>query len=220
MNWEKSKSLTPLKHDFLVSFFKQCQDFFLTGGSALGIFYFDHRYSYDLDLFTVKDIDWQFLELLFISISKEIKAEYKIITKAPFFHRYELTRDKEREIIDFVIDKVPQINKEKNNFDIIKVDTLLEIGINKICTLLSRLELKDLVDLYFLVKNGFDIKDNIKNAKQKDGGLEPAIISYLLAGWEISNPPDYMIKEVTIEELKKFLSDLKSKMAELSFPEK
>jgi predicted nucleotidyltransferase component of viral defense system len=218
MNWEKSKALTPLKHDFLISFFKQCQDFFLTGGSALGIFYYEHRFSYDLDFFTVKDIDWHFLERLFISVAMEINAEYTIIMKAPFFHRYELERDKEREIIDYVVDEIPQIDKEKNKFDFINVDTPFEIGINKICTLLSRTELKDLIDLYFLVKNGFNIKENIEKAKQKDGGVEPAIISYLLSQIKITSPPDYMIKKVSTKELERFISDLKALMAEISFP--
>jgi hypothetical protein len=218
MNWKKSKSLTPLKHDFLKSFFKKSQDFFLTGGSALGVFYYDHRLSYDLDLFTVKDIDWHFLEKLFISVAEEINAEYKSITKAPFFHRYELKREKDKEIIDFVIEKVPQIDKDKKTFDMIKVDTQLEIGINKICTLLSRTELKDVIDLYFLVKNGFDIKGNIEKAKLKDGGVEPAIISYLLSQFKISTLPDYMIEKVSIEELEKFVSDIKKLMAEIAYP--
>lgn len=39
MNWEESKALTPLKRDFLKAFFDRSQAFFLTGGSALGIFY-------------------------------------------------------------------------------------------------------------------------------------------------------------------------------------
>ena len=43
-NWEKSKALTPLKKDFLKEFFLIEDRFFLTGGSALGIFYFDHLY--------------------------------------------------------------------------------------------------------------------------------------------------------------------------------
>ena len=219
MNWEKSKSLTPLKHDFLKSFFKKSQDFFLTGGSALGVFYYDHRFSYDLDLFTVKDIDWHFLEKLFISVAEEINAEYKSITKAPFFHRHELKRGKDKELIDFVIEKVVQVDKEKKTFDIIKVDTELEIGINKICTLLSRTELKDIIDLYFLVKNGFDIKENIEKAKLKDGGIEPAIISYLLSQFKISKLPDYMIEKVSIEELEKFISDIKKLMAEIAYPE-
>ena len=50
MNWEESKALTPLKRDFLKGFFDRGQSFFLTGGSALGIFYLQHRLSYDLDL--------------------------------------------------------------------------------------------------------------------------------------------------------------------------
>ena len=218
MNWENSKSLTPLKHDFLKSFFKKSQDFFLTGGSALGVFYYDHRLSYDLDLFTVKDVDWHFLEKLFISVAEEINAEYKSITKASFFHRYELKREKDKEIIDFVIEKVPQIDKEKKTFEMIKVDTQLEIGINKICTLLSRTELKDIIDLYFLVKNGFDIKENIEKAKLKDGGVEPAIISYLLSRFKISKLPDYMIEKVSVEELEKFISDIKKLMAEIAYP--
>ncbi|MCK4763899.1 MAG: nucleotidyl transferase AbiEii/AbiGii toxin family protein [Candidatus Aminicenantes bacterium] len=218
MNWEKSKSLTPLKLDFLVSFFKKCRDFFLTGGSALSVFYFDHRFSYDLDFFTTKDIDWHYLERLFSAVTTEINAEFTSITKAPFFHRYELKRNDDKEIIDFVIDKVPQIDKEKNKFDIIIVDTPLEIGINKICTLLSRTELKDLIDLYVLVKNGFDIKENIGKAKQKDGGVEPAMISYLLAQFKISKLPDYMIAKVSAAELEKFISDLKTLLADISFP--
>lgn len=78
--------------------------------------------------------------------------------------------------------------------------------------------MKDLIDFYFLVQNGFDIKGNIENAKQKDGGVEPAIISYLLSGLVISEPPDYMIKQVSMEELEKFISNLKSLMADISFP--
>ena len=54
MSWESSKALTPLKRAFLDAFFAENRSFFLTGGSALGIFYLDHRRSYDLDLFTTE----------------------------------------------------------------------------------------------------------------------------------------------------------------------
>ncbi len=218
MNWEKSKSLTPLKHDFLVSFFKQSRDFFLTGGSALGIFYFDHRLSYDLDLFTLKEIDWHVHERLFIATAEEIKAEYESVIKSPFFQRYQLKRDKDIEIVDFVIEKVHQVDKEKKEFGIVRVDTLHEIGVNKICTLLGRTEMKDLIDLYFLVKNGFDIKGNIEKAKLKDGGVEPAIISYLLSQFKITQLPDYMIAKVSIKELEQFIADIKKMMSEISYP--
>lgn len=185
----------------------------------MGVFYFGHRFSYDLDLFTVKDIDWHFHERLFISVAEEINAEYESITKAPFFHRYELKRGKDKEVIDFVIEKVAQIDKEKKTFDFVKVDTQLEIGINKICTLLGRTELKDIIDLYFLAKNGFDIKENIEKAKLKDGGVDPAILSYLLSQFKVSKLPDYMIEEVSVGELEAFIADLKKLMAEIAYPE-
>lgn len=48
MNWENSKACTPLKRDILKSWFSHEERYFLTGGSALAIFYLDHRYPYDL----------------------------------------------------------------------------------------------------------------------------------------------------------------------------
>ena len=57
MNWEESKALTALKRDFLIAFFDRSQAFFLTGGSALGVFYLQHRRSYDLDFFTTEERD-------------------------------------------------------------------------------------------------------------------------------------------------------------------
>jgi len=52
MSWENSKAITPLKREFLKAFCLREKRFFLTGGSALGLFYLQHRFSYDLDLFS------------------------------------------------------------------------------------------------------------------------------------------------------------------------
>lgn len=57
MNWEDSNACTPLKRDFLRLWFAEEQRFFLTGGSALALFYLDHRRSYDLDLFTSDEVE-------------------------------------------------------------------------------------------------------------------------------------------------------------------
>jgi len=58
VTWEKSPALTPLKKDFLEAFFACESPFFLTGGPALGIFYLNHRLSYDLDFFSLEEVDW------------------------------------------------------------------------------------------------------------------------------------------------------------------
>ncbi|MBI2352172.1 MAG: nucleotidyl transferase AbiEii/AbiGii toxin family protein [Deltaproteobacteria bacterium] len=47
--------LSPLQWEFLSLFFQGAPPFFLTGGTALSAFYLQHRYSEDLDLFTLTE---------------------------------------------------------------------------------------------------------------------------------------------------------------------
>jgi len=77
MNWEESKILTPLKRDFLKAFFEREQRFFLTGGAALGVFYLQHRRSYDLDLFSAKEFDWLEVDGTIRDACRQIHAEVK-----------------------------------------------------------------------------------------------------------------------------------------------
>lgn len=219
MNWENSKALTPLKRDFLLAFFRERQDFFLTGGSALGIFYLDHRMSYDLDLFTRSSIEWLPLEKLLESIAEEIGAGLTPLSRSPKFHRYELVRRVEKEIVDFVVENVPQLFEKKNSFGPILVDTLEEIGINKICTLLGRGEIKDVIDLYFLAREGFDVVARLPDASRKEGGIDPGMIAFLLSGIRIASLPDYLLRKVSVEELNAFVVRLQTELAALSFPE-
>ncbi|HMP73797.1 MAG TPA: nucleotidyl transferase AbiEii/AbiGii toxin family protein [Kiritimatiellia bacterium] len=74
MSWEKSNACTTLKRDFLNAFFLRERRFFLTGGSALGLFYLDHRKSYDLDLSTPEKIDWIEVDGLIRLCTAEINA--------------------------------------------------------------------------------------------------------------------------------------------------
>jgi predicted nucleotidyltransferase component of viral defense system len=220
MNWENSNVLTPLKKDFLARFFKTERNFYLTGGSALGIFYLQHRFSYDLDFFTLNSVEWHIVDNETRAIADSIGARYEAITTTPFFRRLKLTRGTETEVIDFVIEKTPQIDKIKNQFGDMVVDTLNEIGVNKMCTLLSRSEIKDIIDLYYLEQAGFKIEDHIEDAKKKDGGFDPATISYLLSTVEISSVPQYLVKPLKVAELKEFINNLRKRMAEISYPEK
>lgn len=52
-----SSLLSPLEQDILLAFFQleEADEFVLTGGAALAEFYFQHRLSNDLDLFTLND---------------------------------------------------------------------------------------------------------------------------------------------------------------------
>ncbi len=219
MNWEDSKACTELKRDFLRAWFAQEQRFFLTGGSALGLFYLDHRRSYDLDLFTSIEVDGREVQNLVLRVASQIGAECQAVRTAPDFHRFRLTRETEREIIDVVIDRAPQLDAKKATFDGIRVDTLREIIANKLTTLLSRTEMKDVVDLFFLEKDGHDLLAAIPDAQAKDGGWEPAMVSMLLDGLNTDEVPPWMIRDLNPADLKKFLKRLRLSIAALALPD-
>ena len=218
MNWEKSKALTPLKRDFLLAFFTQEQRFFLTGGSALGIFYLGHRLSYDLDFFTMEALDWHLFRNFVRKIAKQIGAELTPETEAPMFHRFVLSRDAEKEVLDFVVEQVTQIDPQKERFSPVIVDTMREIAVNKICALIGRAEKKDLIDLFFLEKNGLDVLSLVKQARQKEGGVEPAILSWVVSQLHFADLPEYLLAHVTLDELNGFVEQLARKFASDSFP--
>lgn len=219
MNWEKSKAITPLKREFLKSFFSREKRFFLTGGSALGLFYLEHRFSYDLDLFSNECVDWIELDGIMRICSLEVGATLQLLRDAPTFRRYCLETDECKEIVDIVVDLTPQINPQKQWLDNIQVDTLYEIMLNKITTLISRCEVKDIVDLYFLEQQGFVIEACFEDAQLKDGGLDPAMISLILDSLKVTELPDYMIKPLIIDDLRDYIFELKHRMAILALPE-
>lgn len=219
MNWADSNACTPLKRDILRAWFAQEKRFFLTGGSALGLFYLDHRRSYDLDLFTTEEVDAKEVQNLVARVAGIIGAECHALRSAPDFHRFRLTRGEEREIVDVVVDRAPQLDAQKAEFDGIRVDTLREIIANKLTTLLSRTEFKDVVDLYFLEQAGHDLLAAIPDAQAKDGGWEPAVVSMLLDGLHVLELPAWIIRRLDPVDLQKFLDRLRLAIARLALPD-
>ena len=218
MNWEKSKTLTTLKKDFLLDFFSINNDFFLTGGSALSIFYFDHRYSYDLDLFSEKSKDLYLVNKQVTHVADKIGAKVEKVSTSPLFCRYALSRDGQTEIVDFVLEKVPPVFNHKNTYGNIVVDTLEEIGINKICALVGRSEIKDIVDLYFIARSGFSVTENIENARKKDGGVDPSVLSFLLDQIPLDTVECQFVADFDEASFRDFVSKLKNDLADIAFP--
>jgi predicted nucleotidyltransferase component of viral defense system len=157
VKWEESNACTPLKRDFLSAWFAEERRFFLTGGSALALFYLDHRRSYDLDLFSTEAVSGQEIHNLVRRTAERIGAQCEALRTSPDFHRFRLLRGVEREALDVVIDRAPQVDVRKAEFAGIRVDTLREMTANKLTTLLHRAELKDVVDLFFLEQSGVDL---------------------------------------------------------------
>jgi hypothetical protein len=101
--------------------------------------------------------------------------------------------------------------------DGIQVDPPGEILANKLCTLLARAEIRDLVDVRALEQAGYAVEEALEAASAKDGGLTPAQLSWVLSQIELGN--DVATPgEVAIADLRLYLADLIQRLARKAFP--
>jgi hypothetical protein len=208
--------LTPLQRDLLAGFFAREQRMFLTGGGALAGFYFGHRDTEDLDLFAPPGLDLAECARAMKQAAEECGATFTPKQVYPDFRRAEVSRVGEECIVDLVIDRAPMVEIEKTAFGSIRVDTLREIAANKICTLLSRNEVKDLIDLLALVKAGIDLDRAFTDAEKKEGGADPATLAWLLSQVTIG-PEARLPGGIAPAEVIAFRDELVPKLRELAF---
>lgn len=88
-----------------------------------------------------------------------------------------------------------------------------EIVANKICALVGRAEIRDLVDLYFLDRAGFPVERFMADAARKDGGVTPAVVAWILSGLSV---PARLPGDVGPETLRAFALDLERRMRRLA----
>ncbi len=98
-----------------------------------------------------------------------------------------------------------------------RIDSPEEIMANKLCTLLSRSEIRDLVDVHELEKAGFDLEAALLTAQKKDAGLSPAQLSWVLD--QIRLGDDLILPgDISVSELREYLLDLTTRLKRLAFP--
>ena len=69
----------------------------------------------------------------------------------------------------------------------ILVDTAHEILTNKLCALLSRAELRDLIDVKALLEAGGDLTRALADAQHKDAGFSPLTLAWVLQGLDLQS---------------------------------
>lgn len=209
--------LNKLQNELLREFFAHDNRFYLTGGAALVGFYLGHRETNDLDLFTLEnEIENGFA--IVKDVARSMGARVEAIQTAPDFRRLLVTRDDEAVVVDLVRECVFQIESEKREIDNIRIDSPEEIFANKLCALLSRSEIRDLVDVRELEKAGFNFHNALTGAQLKDTGLTPAQLAWVLSQIKFGddlNPPG----NVSVIELQDYVNHLIARLNRLAFPE-
>ena len=177
--------LTSLQRELLLAFFEHERGFFLTGGAALAGFYLHHRETTDLDFFTDNADAFARGSFALRAAAAQVGAELSIKQEAPGFKRYLVTRSGDSVLVDTVWERVPPAYPEKREHGTVVLDSPEEITVNKLTTLVSRSEPRDLVDLMLLERSGCSIDEALPKALDKDGGCTPATLAWVLSQVDI-----------------------------------
>ena len=88
---------------------------------------------------------------------------------------------------------------------------------NKLCTLLSRSEIRDLVDVQALEKAGFSLDNALKVAAKKDTGLSPAQLAWVLNQIKFGDAAQ-LPSGISVAELRDYLGNLINRLKKIAFP--
>lgn len=178
-------------------------NFYFTGGTALALFYLKHRLSEDLDFFSESRLDTQVILTLVEEWSQKHKftfnsrfAEVVYIFEMEFKNHAKLK-------LDFAYYPYKRVGSE-TTYNGIQIDSLQDIAINKLLTVSQRTDVKDFVDLYFLLQqlslwdliHGVRVKFNLK--------VEPFLIAIDFLKVEDFEFLPKMIRSLTLNKLKDF----------------
>lgn len=141
--------------------------FYLSGGTALAEFYLQHRYSEDLDLFSEEEFNLIPIQAFLRKISPKLK-----ITKIEYrnflgLHTFFLHQQKQVLKVDFNYYPFPRIEQGKK-INGLFIDSLRDIAINKLQTIVTQPRSRDFIDLYCIIqKTGWIIEDLRREARIK-----------------------------------------------------
>lgn len=175
------KKLYELQDEILSVVFSLDNSFYLTGGTALHRFYYDYRYSDDLDFFANGDSIFgeSVHEIMAVLIEKDYEVKHTV--QAKDFHRVMIDDFLQ---LDFVNDRVHREGKS-NVIDGIRIDNKVNILANKITAIVGRDEEKDFFDLFVLAKNESFNWQEILEIASKKSVFEKDILIYRLGSFPL-----------------------------------
>jgi len=203
--------LYPVQDSILLALFSKYGDkLYLTGGTALSRFYFQHRLSDDLDLFS-KYLDFKRAYRDIVGTIEKLGYDVEVSDITYSYIRLFVTAPSRVILkIDFVRDEPIEPPVEKNG---IYLDTLTSIAANKITAFEDRAEAKDIIDLFYLVKKeGININKILSLADKK---RVPVPYEELLTINAVGISGRVLLaKPVNYAELQSFVGELKTAVSE------
>lgn len=200
------KTLYDLQDRVLDTVFKTEQVFYLTGGTCLNRFYYEKRYSDDLDFFTHNDRDFN---RGFRSLRRVLKDNFSNVQEEVTSRDFIRIKIDGLLQVDFVNDRVERYGELVYLDNGYIIDNCKNIFVNKITAVIGRDNPKDIFDLYLLDKfNDFDFKELLDVAHKKAEFSNDDFIIRLKAF------PLSLLDNITLKDVS-FLDDFKNRYFKL-----
>lgn len=193
------------------------QQLYLTGGTALAEFYLHHRKSYDVDLFSDNPVNILAITRFVKTIEKTLKTPPAAYEKVHDRHGYLLQTKNGALKVEFVHYQFPALQKRWRTQGIL-IDSLKDIAVNKLFATLDRKEPKDLVDLFFILKEKFSMKGLLQGVEKKFGlKIQKVMLAELYYRGTKTTYDQAELLRGDILEMKNFYTELLQKQGDSLF---
>lgn len=185
---EKRQALLPAFADFK-------QDFYLAGGTALAL-QIGHRVSVDFDFFTEQDFETD-------ELYERLRKTLGQMPRTQESHRTLAIVAKEDVKISFIGYDYPLLSAPIDS-DYMRLASVLDIGCMKLGAIVSRAELKDYVDLFFILKR-IPLPELLESLSKKIPSLDRNLVLKALVSFDdVALEPIAFIQgnEVTPDEIR------------------
>jgi hypothetical protein len=175
--------LSPLQERVLVALAGTHPIWTLTGGGALAGVHLGHRTTRDLDLFWHGQSTLAGIAAPVVARLRQAGLRVDALQTAQAFQQLRVVDGDDAVILDLVADPVPTIEVPESTTIgdvVLQVDTPHEILVNKLCALLGRSELRDLIDVRALLAHGLELGRALNDAPRKDSGFSPLTLAWAL----------------------------------------
>lgn len=214
--------LSPEQLDALVALASLEPRFALTGGAALAGVYLGHRSTRDLDLFFHDEESLGRLPERAVACLRASGFDAHMDERFESFCRVLARRDGEIVVVDLVADPVPTLEPpvaHRIGAALVLVDSVREILANKLCALVGRSELRDLIDLRALLGTSDDLAGPLADAARKDGGFSPIVLAWSLERFPLTKVASAEgLPPAEVESLDAFRQALVSRLVALTAP--